>query len=278
MEYKPVGLAGLLAGDQSALDTLHDELKAQGWCILVLPEGFQSQVSGLMKGSKEFFDKNLTYKKTFAHPPRYGYVSTDYKEALRLLTGSLSEGMTLPKEVQHKATDSAPHDNDGDLLTICKTLDEIAKTIIYLTSKKIFGVEPGELGEKKLVPLLLPRNTLRSSPVGYGMLDIVHYLPGKRTQDGDVVAPHGDPGLFSLSLLSTAPGLELLHTPSGNWIPVPLDAGVLWCGATATEVTSGLIPAGWHRVLPTYEVRATPPPSNNNTKELKTNPHKREAG
>jgi len=79
----------------------------------------------------------------------------------------------------------------------------------------------------------------------YGMLDIVEYFQENKEY---VVAPHGDPGLFSLSLKSTCPGLKMLDPETKEWIPVPPDCSVIWCGATAEECTDGKIKAGWHTV------------------------------
>jgi hypothetical protein len=61
---------------------------------------------------------------------------------------------------------------------------------------------------------------------GYGMLDIVEYF---NNDDNDlidkktVVDSHGDPGLFSISLGSTNPGLSMRDPVTKQWIHVPID-------------------------------------------------------
>jgi len=87
------------------------------------------------------------------------------------------------------------------------------------------------------------------------MFDIAYYLNDMTLleipQDLNC-APHYDPGLISLSILSTTPGLEL-QDANGNWISGPQgnDIGVLWLGEAARKASfyvSPLTPA-IHRVV-----------------------------
>jgi large subunit ribosomal protein L40e len=278
---RQISLSNLVAGEENELLRLQQELQAQGWCLLNdLPQSLNVLINPIMEGCQEFFNKDLSYKRTFAHPPRYGYIATEYKEAFRLLTGSLCEEMTLPHETSGQPLNNSYNQRDPApteplLVQGCKELDRVAKAIIEKTAMKIFGLSPSELGKRKNIPLLQSQHldddgginvdnhsraaaeTEKKERIGYGMLDLVYYYGNKR--DEYMVAPHGDPGLFSLSLFSNGAGLEMLHTPSGQWLPVPQSAGVavLWCGATAMEVTDGRIKAGWHRVVPLQKPRLT---------------------
>merc|ERR1712232_500729 len=84
--------------------------------------------------------------------------------------------------------------------------------------------------------------------MGYGMLDIVRYLPDV---DREVaVAPHGDPGLFAVSLLSSQQGLQLYDPVLHSWRLPPEGIAVLWLGGTACQIDNTL-PVGVHRVLQT---------------------------
>jgi len=66
-----------------------------------------------------------------------------------------------------------------------------------------------------------------------------------------------DPGLFSISFKSTCPGLKMYDNLSDTWINVPTDCVVLWCGATAEELSYGTIKSGWHSVDLGSEPRIT---------------------
>jgi len=61
---------------------------------------------------------------------------------------------------------------------------------------------------------------------------------------------HVDPGLLSISLFSTAPGLQFFDPTPNDWIPIPHDKnlGVIWCGDAATRASNGKIKSGIHRV------------------------------
>ena len=59
----------------------------------------------------------------------------------------------------------------------------------------------------------------------YGMLDIMEYfVPSTTDANGEsstAVSEHGDPGLFSFSFKSNAPGLGMLDLVTNTWVPVP---------------------------------------------------------
>lgn len=83
------------------------------------------------------------------------------------------------------------------------------------------------------------------------MFDIVHYFNTEDSRPEDVdenVAAHSDPGVFSLSLKSTAPGLQLFDPETNAWIDCPLDVAVLWCGS-AVKTLNPDMPLGLHRVV-----------------------------
>jgi hypothetical protein len=97
------------------------------------------------------------------------------------------------------------------------------------------------------------------------MLDIVHYFnektgPTKTPEvgyDTDEVncVPHYDPGLFSLSILSTCDGLQLKDQRQNKWIDGPNNSqvdqsniGVIWLGEAASILTGNRFKSGIHRV------------------------------
>jgi len=114
---------------------------------------------------------------------------------------------------------------------------------------------------------------------GWGMLDIVQYHNQKvPVERGYNVAPHSDPGLFSIHTKSNNPGkysflalppslifsppplpcstlphgrivgLEMLDPPTNEWIPIPVGASVIFCGAKAHWLTKKRIKMAMHRV------------------------------
>jgi hypothetical protein len=99
-----------------------------------------------------------------------------------------------------------------------------------------------------------------------GMLDIVHYFNertgpveqpevGLNTHEVNCV-PHFDPGLFSLSILSTCDGLQLKDQLKHQWIDGPNNfehgqssIGVIWLGEAASILTENRFKSGIHRVV-----------------------------
>lgn len=100
---------------------------------------------------------------------------------------------------------------------------------------------------------------LFSQTDSFALLDVVLYNNnasissknnGKMTLNCE---PHYDPGLLSLSIFSTSPGLELLGFKGGKeeWIAPPLDpdVGVVWAGHLASLLSNSRIKPGNHRVV-----------------------------
>ncbi|CAF1365521.1 unnamed protein product [Rotaria sordida] len=92
------------------------------------------------------------------------------------------------------------------------------------------------------------------------MLDIVSYFNGKSgfqpPQNGQTIeevncVPHYDPGLLSISILSTHEGLQLKNMVNNEWINGPLEpnVGVIWLGEAASRVTQNRLKPGIHRVI-----------------------------
>ena len=60
--------------------------------------------------------------------------------------------------------------------------------------------------------------------------------------------PHLDGGLFSNSVYSNASGLEVFDLQTNEWVPVPVNMGVIWCGITAISASKDNFQGGFHRV------------------------------
>ena len=92
------------------------------------------------------------------------------------------------------------------------------------------------------------------------MLDIVSYFNertpsesiviGRTTEEVNCV-PHYDPGLLSISVLSTHEGLQLKRMHDNQWIDGPLEPniGVIWLGEAACRVSENRLKPGIHQVI-----------------------------
>eukprot|EP00456_Euglypha_rotunda_P041533 TRINITY_DN3224_c0_g1_i5.p1 TRINITY_DN3224_c0_g1~~TRINITY_DN3224_c0_g1_i5.p1 ORF type:complete len:288 (+),score=32.54 TRINITY_DN3224_c0_g1_i5:60-923(+) len=242
MTHQSVDLTGFLKGDTKVRKLASDSLQAHGWCFIKLSDDLKKTCESLMNEADSFFQKEKEYKKDFSYPPRYGYVTAKSRQGFRMLTGNLakSKEKDLPKELL-------------SLSAFCETVDSLASSILneFMTDKVLPVDSDGA------IPLLKKPKDGKPGEThfGAGLLDIVQYDP---ILDGSKyrVAPHADPGVFALSFGSTSSGLKMLNEKK-EWISVPDDGAVLWCGATAMELTNGRIKPGWHRVDATTKSRLT---------------------
>jgi len=195
-----------------------------------------------------FFSRTLEEKESFQGPGFFGYSNVEHKESFRWLTGSRFEDhqKRLPEEISQMITE----------LTIA--MDKIMIDLVTVLAKPLFQTDLLNLAKQCDLPLLLPNDSTNKS---FGMMDIAHYmnspqlLAKTKLPPGINCAPHHDPGLISLSILSTAPGLQLFDPVTGEWLEhtgEDKSVGVIWCGSAAKEVTNGVIKPGLHRVS-TYE-------------------------
>lgn len=156
---------------------------------------------------------------------------------IRALTGPLMRTMDAPPSLV------AP------LRELCDNLDDNMLALVTAVAPTLFGTETleGLSSAAGGLPLLDRDPNWR-----FGMLDVVRYV---NARDGDAAArgmnveQHGDPGLFALSLFSTAPGLQMRDIPSQQWVDIPPTTAVLWCGAAAIEASAHTLRAGEHRVV-----------------------------
>ena len=94
----------------------------------------------------------------------------------------------------------------------------------------------------------------------FGMFDIVSYFNekhgfeppsnGQSTEEVNCVS-HYDPGLLSISILSTHEGLQLKDMNTNQWIDAPLESeiGVIWLGEAAVRLTDNHLKPGINRVI-----------------------------
>lgn len=129
---------------------------------------------------------------------------------------------------------------------------ELARTLA-----EILGVTPTELARTADLPVAYTNHV--------GMFDIAYYhnsragqappAEGSSIEDVNCV-PHYDPGLLSLSIFSSAEGLQLQNSSTKQWHAGPVNTvagqeqfGVLWLGEAAVKVSKDKLKAGVHRVI-----------------------------
>jgi hypothetical protein len=239
---------------------VREKLRTQGWTFLFNDDvkNFPYTTQTIQKHLHEFDEKfcqlDTTQKEEFKNiifpPNRFGYFSTGRKEGYRFMTGTRIEQFMIPPLVR---VERAFYPQKGEFCAIALACDTLCKKIYEMQGKFIFDVK--EIDTDR-IPLLLEDK--RSN---FGLFDIVKYHPqstfSEEFQDTtSQVDEHADPGLFSLSLGSTAPGLEMYDPVSNEWISVPNDVMVLWCGHEVRNVSNKAKP-GVHRVQARYSPRLT---------------------
>lgn len=251
-DYALIDLPEILKAGEACSQNIF-ELKSacelRGWAFVKLPSKLLQEAQDTSAATASFF-ASVNNKDRYHHAPRYGYTSNQDKEALRVLTGDMVSGMHLPEGEVSRC-----------FLALSSTLDDTCSQLIHAIAETVFERSAAELARTQKIPLL----TTEASAVhsSYGMLDVVQYYNrcnGTAVVAGEGsynVAPHGDPGLFALSVLSDEPGLELFDPATASWVKPPPEAGILWCGFAAEEATGGRVRSGIHKVNTSAAKRMT---------------------
>ena len=240
-----VDLEKLFLDDRVEILRLQQELEAHGWCFLRLSQNarlFATQLNHIREPLATFFSGNLAKKSPYLSSDAFGYTRVNHKEGIKLLTdqqGNITSRNALPTNLN-------------------ATLQHLSQLISDLTSRL-----------KPIIFNLTGSNHRRSEQVEISelsMLDIAHYFNQNRgpslapevgfdTNEVNCV-PHYDPGLFSLSILSTLDGLQLKDQRTNTWIDGPDNSqtdqsniGAIWLGQAASTLTGNRLKAGIHRVI-----------------------------
>eukprot|EP01088_Endostelium_zonatum_P007119 TRINITY_DN1928_c0_g4_i1.p1 TRINITY_DN1928_c0_g4~~TRINITY_DN1928_c0_g4_i1.p1 ORF type:complete len:461 (+),score=98.41 TRINITY_DN1928_c0_g4_i1:25-1383(+) len=293
-EIKALPLSCLI-GKERTKDTeqVRRDLESRGWTFLykdkatpLLPSTstIQEYLNDLNKGFFNLEQKSRDEYRQVVYPAnRFGYFSTGRKEGYRFATGSKLCEFVLPCiSKPSKSNDSKVYVPFHQVAASC---DEICLKIFQNQGQFLFGPTPQSSSSttdsyiKQHIPLLngffkphdrsnidmyhwYDNKNKPENEHSFGLFDIVKYRPKSQfpsefsTTDSQV-NEHADPGLFSLSLGSTAQGLEMFDAKKNEWIQVPLDVMVLWCGHAVTDVSLGQVKPGVHRVAANEEERLT---------------------
>lgn len=221
-KYYVIPLTNILQNNNEAKQMVCDSLKTRGYVFIKLPDTLIKQIDNCLKQANMFFNCSQQYKKKFYKEPIFGHFAVNHKESFRVLTGNRLSEHKIP-------------DNFNNVTSLVKTLDILMFSLTITLSDKLF---PDIL--KSDLPLFDLGNQ-------WGMFDIAKYYNNGAKKDINC-KEHYDPGLLSLSLRSTEPGLELKNE-HGQWIKIPKGdhIAVLWAGAAATKMNPEIKP-GIHRV------------------------------
>ena len=230
--YSPVknyiiSLTSLLQNNKESIDHVAESLLTRGYSFIRLPLELVQQIDTCIEIMETFFSNSLSYKKKYFKEPIFGYYGVDHKESFRLLTGTRMDEQDIPKEL-------------SKLKNLINTIDKIMYSISLILSPSLF---PNLLtdGQKLNIPLFNMKNQ-------WGMFDVAKYHNNGLRSDLNCRA-HYDPGLLSLSLRSTQPGLQL-KDEFNKWIKPPEDKNIaiLWAGKAASDINSKIKPT-IHRVI-----------------------------
>jgi len=237
-----ISISDLFSSDHdlcvTSIDKLKEALMCNGWAFVRIDEELFNTCVTCIEKADCFFNKDAEYKNIYLLPTKLGYIpkreELNFKESIHVVTGEIIKDITLPIEIK------------DDIITISEAMDSLSMRLYKLFIEKIIlkGVDINAID----IPLIRAEST-ETKPIKcrYGMLDIVKYS-ALNTKREYYVAAHSDPGLFSISVKSTSPGLKMYNRKVNEWVNIPPDSSILWCGLAAEEMSKGSIKSGLHAV------------------------------
>ncbi|CAF2656670.1 unnamed protein product [Rotaria sp. Silwood2] len=231
--------------DFNEIKRMEAEFEKNGWCFVLLTTELIPDKE-LVKEISTFFSSNSGKDRYSQYIPVYGYSKIDHKEGIKLLTGSYFNRFANKGLVPRTLVEPLNY--------LSQALDATTKRLIeVLDQHYIFQKKPS-------ISTLIEQASLPLQKEHFGMLDIVSYFNkksgfqppenGQTTEEVNCV-PHYDPGLLSISILSTFEGLQLKNMITNEWIYGPLKSniGVVWLGEAASRITENRLKPGIHRVV-----------------------------
>jgi ubiquitin-like protein Nedd8 len=219
-------------------------LSTRGWCFIKFEEKAKKSFDDLFSAASSFLASPEQSRERFLYEKSFGYITAKTKHGFHALTGRRLEEIPVPPTMY------------GHLRSLSVLIDTYAKKLIEVAGSDLFKNNKNYQQEAlKKLPLVQPYVN-GGAKSEYGMLDIMEYfVPSTTDANGEsstAVSEHGDPGLFSFSFKSNAPGLSMLDPVTTTWVPVPPESSVMWCGSAAEELSQGQLKVGWHRVDKTF--------------------------
>ena len=242
----------LNAVDLTEIKRMESEFQNNGWCFVSLPDELIPNPT-LVEELSKFFQMERGKDKYGHDKEIYGYSKVYHKEGIKLLTGIYFD------KFAHKGL--VPPTLVHPLNYLSQVFDAVSKRLMEVLDQQcIFQQQPSfsSLIQRADLPLIEEEH--------FGMLDIVSYFNekhgfeppqnGQSTKEVNCV-PHYDPGLFSISILSTHEGLQLKDRINDQWIDGPLESniGVIWLGEAASKLSENRLKPGIHRVVYPQEAK-----------------------
>jgi len=203
--------------------------------------------------------KKLSIKKEeFTISSALGYYTNTAKEGFRLLTGNQIQFF---ERLLYSPSVCSPFSEDlfSEIFSQAKEIDNwMTNLVTKEICEQYFSCgDPESLGNICDILMLKNINQKDEKNAKFGMVDIVQY-----THDPDFpmnCCSHMDPGLISISVFSTSPGLEFYDPISNEWVQPPSDCSIIWCGEAASCASKGKLKSGIHRVQldPKFPTRLT---------------------
>ncbi|CAF1103603.1 unnamed protein product [Rotaria sp. Silwood1] len=225
---------------------MENEFELNGWCFVYLPTELIPD-SSLIKDLSTFFQSHDNTKNAYSQRVQiYGYSKVNHKEGIKLLTGSYFSKFAYKGLV--------PQTLIQPLNYLSQVLDAVTKRLIEILDQYLVFQQQSSLSS------LIKHADLPLQDEHFGMLDIVSYFNqrsgfkppynGSTTEEVNCV-PHYDPGLLSISILSTHEGLQLKNMTNNEWVDGPLEPniGAIWLGEAASRITQNRLKPGIHRVI-----------------------------
>jgi len=237
---KRLDLNSILQKEKESLSSLRSELSQKGWAIVNLPDDLVTVLDKCIDPIEFFFSLPESKKREFTWNHVFGFTSVVHKESFRWLTKDLLQPSMFPNSLS------------DCLIELTKLMDSLMIELISSTGTVLFD-HPESLDIEYKIPLLNKAPHPR-----WSMLDIAYYFNNeKKFATSDLIvdencAPHYDPGLLSLSVLSTHRGLELYNPITDEWVShtgEDTKLGVIWCGKAAQQASSGYLRPAVHKVI-----------------------------
>ena len=244
-DHPLLDLEKLFLDDPLEIVRLQQEFEINGWCFVRLSQNarsFTSQLNHISQSLSDFFALHQHQKDHYLSTNVFGYSRVGHKDGIKILTD------------QHGIADS----QSVLPMNIAAALQHVSQLVSDLTYRLKPIITKLAVSDEKI------SKEVKLSDLA--MLDIVSYFNrntgplitpevGYDTNEVNCV-PHYDPGLFSLSILSTCDGLQLKDQRENKWIDGPNNSqpdqsniGVIWLGEAASILTKNRFKSGIHRVV-----------------------------
>ncbi|MES1908388.1 MAG: hypothetical protein MHM6MM_001336 [Cercozoa sp. M6MM] len=245
-------LRQVLEGQEAALGRLRTELSMHGFCVVQLPDELAADALKVKDALKLAISRE-----------------SRIENGVQVLHSNVRDGFSVGTCDRLPATARWPASLRSVAPSLALKLDKIVPQLVHsLGEEFFFGAPVKEATTTMRRGMLAPTRNVNSFALNkkqvdipmmssheakdrFGLFDAVCYKSGFHIHDDPslIMTQHADPGLLSLSLCQSSPGLQFLRQ-DGEFRDAPLEAnlGVVWLGQAAVRASEGRLPPGMHRV------------------------------